>query len=72
MNRKPSRQQILLGLLAIIGIIHVGDSLHSDVAGAHKVGIRAAWVSRADRIGDIGTEKPDFTWPDLRPLPHLT
>ena len=53
-------------------IIHVGDSLHSDVGGAHKAGIRAAWVIRADRIGDIGTETPDFTWTDLRPLCELT
>jgi len=49
-------------------VIHVGDSLHSDVGGARRVGISAAWVSRAERISDIGTEKPDFTWPDLRPL----
>jgi len=31
MNRKPSRQQILLGLLAIIGIIHVGDWVLTSV-----------------------------------------
>lgn len=49
-------------------VIHVGDSLHSDVGGARKLGIRTAWINRADRITDIGTDIPDFAWPDLRPL----
>jgi 2-haloacid dehalogenase/putative hydrolase of the HAD superfamily len=53
-------------------VIHVGDSLHSDVAGAHRAGIRAAWLHRTDRISDIGTETPEFTWPDLRPILGLT
>ena len=52
-------------------VVHVGDSLHSDVEGAHRAGIRAAWVCRAQRIGDIGTARPDFTWSDLRPLLRL-
>jgi len=49
-------------------IIHVGDSLHSDVEGAHGVGIRAAWLHREDRILDIGKADPDWTWPDLSNL----
>ncbi|MHC4443922.1 MAG: HAD family hydrolase [Planctomycetota bacterium] len=49
-------------------VCHVGDSLHSDIWGAHKVGLKAAWVCRSGRISDIGTEKPDFQWPDLRPM----
>jgi len=49
-------------------VLHVGDSLHSDVAGAHAAGLKAAWVRRAGRIKDIGTEQPDFIWPNLRPL----
>lgn len=49
-------------------VLHVGDSLHSDIGGAHNAGIKAAWVSRSDPIRDIGTEQPDFTWHDLRPL----
>ena len=53
-------------------VIHVGDSLHSDVAGAHRAGIRAAWLRRTDRISDIGTETPEFTWDDLRPILGLT
>ncbi|UCD29509.1 MAG: HAD family hydrolase [Planctomycetota bacterium] len=52
-------------------VLHVGDSLHSDVWGAHRAGLRAAWVCRSGRISDIGTEKPDFTWSDLRPIISL-
>lgn len=52
-------------------IIHVGDSLHSDVWGAHRVGIKAAWVNRTTRISDIGSEEPDYAWTDLRPLADL-
>lgn len=53
-------------------VLHVGDSLHSDVGGAHGVGIKAAWVNRSIRISDIGTDVPDYTWTDLRPLVKLT
>jgi len=53
-------------------VVHVGDSLHSDVGGAQNVGIRAAWVNRTTRISDIGTASPDYTWNDLRPLLALT
>ena len=49
-------------------VIHVGDSLHSDVGGAHRARIRAAWVNRGDRISDIGTETPELVWSDLRPI----
>ena len=52
-------------------VLHVGDSLHSDVGGAHNAGLKAAWVSRSERIKDIGTEQPDYTWHDLRPLLSL-
>lgn len=52
-------------------VIHVGDSLHSDVAGAGPLGITTAWVCRADRIKDIGEARPDHTWSDLRPLLEL-
>jgi len=49
-------------------VIHVGDSLHSDVGGAQRLGIPTAWVRRKDRISDIGEAMPDHTWDDLRPL----
>jgi 2-haloacid dehalogenase/putative hydrolase of the HAD superfamily len=53
-------------------VVHVGDSLYSDVGGARAVGLQTAWVCRADRIGDIGDARPDVVWPDLRPLTGLT
>jgi len=49
-------------------VLHVGDSLHSDVGGAHTAGLKAAWVHRVGRIKDIGTETPEHTWTDLWPL----
>lgn len=52
-------------------VVHIGDSLHSDVGGARRAGIRAVWVNRATRISDIGTETPDFVWTDIRPLVDL-
>jgi 2-haloacid dehalogenase/putative hydrolase of the HAD superfamily len=53
-------------------VVHVGDSLHSDVGGALRAGLRTAWVNRTVRISDIGTDRPDYTWTDLRPLVDLT
>jgi 2-haloacid dehalogenase/putative hydrolase of the HAD superfamily len=35
-------------------VLHVGDSLHSDIGGAHQLGIAACWIDRTDRIMDIG------------------
>ncbi len=35
-------------------VVHVGDSLHSDVEGARRAGIDAIWLSRSQRIYDIG------------------
>jgi 2-haloacid dehalogenase len=46
-------------------VIHVGDSLHSDVGGAVAAGIRSAWLNRSHRIHDIGTEEPDYEFADL-------
>lgn len=49
-------------------ILHVGDSLHSDVGGALVAGVRSAWLNRAGRIHDIGhpdTHTPDHELTDL-------
>lgn len=42
-------------------VIHIGDSLHSDVGGAGKLGITTAWLQRQERIHDIGTSAADHT-----------
>lgn len=52
-------------------VIHVGDSLHSDVGGAIIAGIRSGWVNRAHRIHDIGTHTPDHEFADLMDLAAL-
>jgi len=46
------------------GVIHIGDSLHSDIAGAANAGIPSIWLHRASRIHDVGHDgkcKPEFT-----------
>ena len=48
--------------------VHIGDSLHSDIAGANAAGIASVWVRRENRIHDIGTAKPDFTVSGLSEL----
>jgi len=51
--------------------LHVGDSLHSDVGGAARLGIKTAWLCRKVRTHDIGTAKPDFTITKLTELVPL-
>jgi 2-haloacid dehalogenase/putative hydrolase of the HAD superfamily len=52
-------------------VLHVGDSLHSDVGGARRAGLRTAWINRAHRIHDIGNHEPDFEFEDLLGLHAL-
>jgi 2-haloalkanoic acid dehalogenase type II len=49
-------------------VMHVGDSLHSDIGGALVAGIRSGWLNRAHRIHDIGTHVPDHEFEDLMGL----
>lgn len=41
-------------------VLHVGDSLHSDVGGAQSAGIATAWICRNGRIFDTGQSTPDY------------
>ncbi len=52
-------------------VMHVGDSLHSDIAGALNMGITSTFIQRENRIHDIGTAQPDFTINSLAKLPAL-
>ena len=52
-------------------VIHVGDSLHSDVGGAMVAGLKSGWVNRAHRIHDIGAHVPDYEFEDLMGLADL-
>ena len=49
-------------------VLHVGDSLHSDVGGALAAGLRSGWVNRAHRIHDIGNHEPDYEFESLNDL----
>ena len=49
-------------------IVHAGDSRHSDVDGANRVGITSVLIDRVGRISDVGQAEPDYTFPDLRGL----
>ena len=46
-------------------VIHIGDSLHSDVGGARAAGLCSGWINRAHRIHDRGTHEPDHEFEDL-------
>lgn len=52
-------------------VLHVGDSLHSDVGGAQSLGIATAWIKRDGRISDIGTSRPDYTIGSLLELDSI-
>ena len=41
-------------------VLHVGDSLHSDVGGAGNLDIATCWVCYEDRILDVGTCRADY------------
>ncbi|KPK86334.1 MAG: hypothetical protein AMJ81_01435 [Phycisphaerae bacterium SM23_33] len=69
---KP-RQQVFARALTAAGcqpdeVLHVGDSLRIDVAGAQNVGIDAAWINRKRRKLPPGTPAPCFECVDLRQL----
>lgn len=51
-------------------MLHVGDSLETDVAGAHNAGIRSVWVNRknAQRAGGAA---PDYEISSLSQLPGI-
>ncbi|MEL7158910.1 MAG: HAD family hydrolase, partial [Actinomycetota bacterium] len=70
---KPRPEPFMAGLAAVgcraAQVLHVGDSLTSDVAGAHELGIPVAWVNRTGRPSPVGAE-PTYTVPDLTDLVH--
>jgi 2-haloacid dehalogenase/putative hydrolase of the HAD superfamily len=68
---KP-RPEIYLSALDRLGlpaadVLHVGDSLTSDVAGANSLGIPVAWVNRRRRQPPPGVQI-DYEITDLRDL----
>jgi len=49
-------------------IAHIGDSLHSDVEGASKLGIATVWICRKSRVLDVGSCRSDFKTETLTAL----
>jgi HAD superfamily hydrolase (TIGR01509 family) len=48
--------------------VHVGNSLGSDIAGAHAAGVGSVWVPDVEGVTD---SKPDYTLSSLAELPTL-
>jgi putative hydrolase of the HAD superfamily len=78
--RKPRREifEALLGALGVAPaeLLHVGDNLEADVAGAAALGLRTAWLTR--RVPDPAAARaryagppPDHELADLAELPAL-
>lgn len=51
-------------------LLHVGDSLETDVEGAQAVGVRAVWLNRDGKPNDSGI-KPDHEIASLSELPAI-
>jgi putative hydrolase of the HAD superfamily len=52
-------------------ILHIGDSQRSDVLGAKRAGMLAAWLNRRSEKLKPGVPKPDYEITDLRELLDL-
>lgn len=78
--RKP-RREIFDQVIADFGfapqeILHVGDKLRADVAGAAAAGMKTVWLTRCVRDPEKELERssgprPDFSIEDLMDLPVL-
>ncbi len=69
---RPEMFQKALSLLALSNseVLHVGDSLRSDVKGAKWMEIPVLWINRKNQSVDQ-PEKPDFESPDLNGIIDL-
>ena len=68
--------QIFRAALKVLGVspedvVHVGDSLNEDVAGASRLGMHTIWVNRADVHRTARDPKPDAEVCDLAGLPDM-
>ena len=60
---------VVVGIGVVPGSrLRVGDSLHSDVGGAARLGITTVWLCRDGRIFDVGTASADHTIASLSEL----
>jgi HAD superfamily hydrolase (TIGR01509 family) len=42
-------------------MVHIGDSLRFDVAGAHRAGLGTVWLRRREEEGAVDAIRPDLT-----------
>lgn len=49
-------------------VLHVGDDVEMDVAGAARAGLRTCWINREGRAWPHGPIVPDLHFPDLAAL----
>ena len=52
-------------------VLYVGDSIPTDVQGAHYAGLRTAWIQRSDREPPADLPAPDLRLTALSELPAL-
>ncbi len=49
-------------------VLHIGDDAHLDVVGAHRAGLRTAWINRHDAAWTHAEIEPDLHLRDLDEL----
>jgi len=64
---RPEPFEEALSMLGLSGeeVLHVGDSLGSDVRGAKALGIPVLWINRKEREIPAGYQQPDYVSSDL-------
>jgi putative hydrolase of the HAD superfamily len=51
--------------------VHVGDSLHDDVAGANAAGMTSVWLNRRGAVRGVEEPEPDHETRSLEELPRI-
>lgn len=62
---EPFEKALSLLSLSCKEVLHVGDSLGSDVRGANALGIPVLWIDRKGREIPAGCQRPDYISSDL-------
>jgi 2-haloacid dehalogenase len=53
-------------------ILHSGQSQFTDLVGGKPLGLTIAWINRRQIALDASVPRPDFIFPDIQSLSHLT